>query len=72
VIKVLGNPEDIEEREYFDIYAGDIISGEVSVKEVGKSIFDEFINVASGKMTITESRAGYQELLQLYANGLLM
>jgi len=72
VIKVLGNPEDIEEREYFDIYAGDIISGEVSVKEVGKSIFDEFVKVASGKMTITESRTGYRELLQLYANGLLM
>jgi altronate dehydratase large subunit len=72
VIKVLGNPEDVEEREYFDIYAGDIISGEMSVKEVGESIFDEFIKVASGKITITEKRSGYHELLQLYANGLLM
>jgi altronate dehydratase large subunit len=72
VIKVLGNPEDIEEREYFDIYAGDIISGKMSVKEVGKSIFDEFVGVASGKITITEKRYGYRELLQLYANGLLM
>jgi altronate dehydratase large subunit len=72
VIKVLGNPGDVEEREYFDIYAGDIIGGKMSVKEVGKSIFDEFISVASGKMTITESRTGYQELLQIYADGLLM
>lgn len=72
VIKVLGNPEDIEEKEYFDIYAGDIISGRMSVKEVGKSIFDEFVSVASGKMTITEGRTGYRELLQIYADGLLM
>jgi altronate dehydratase large subunit len=72
VIKVLGNPEDIEEKEYFDIYAGDIISGRMSVKEAGKSIFNEFVSVASGKMTITEDRTGYRELLQIYADGLLM
>jgi altronate dehydratase large subunit len=72
VIKVLGNPEDIVEKEYFDIYAGDIISGKMSVKEVGESIFSEFLSVASGKMTITEKRTGYRELLQIYADGLLM
>jgi altronate dehydratase len=72
VIKVLGNPEDIEEKEYFDIYAGGIISGEMSVKDVGESLFEEFIKVASGKMTVTESRGGYREMLQIYANGLLM
>ncbi len=72
VIKVLGSPEDIEEKDYFDIYAGNIISGGASVKEIGESIFTEFIKVASGKMTITESRSGYRELLQLYADGLLM
>jgi len=72
VIKVLGNPEDIEEREYFDIYAGGIISGEMSVKDAGESLFEEFIKVASGKMTVTESRGGYREMLQIYANGLLM
>ncbi len=72
VIKVLGNPEDEEEKEYFDIYAGDVINGKVSVNEVGKSIFAEIIKVASGKMTITESRSGYQEILQFYTNGLLM
>jgi altronate dehydratase large subunit len=72
VIKIMGNPEDIEEIEYFDIYAGDIIRGKASVKEVGELIFNEFIKVASGKMTLTESRSGYHELLQIYANGLLM
>ncbi len=72
VIKIMGNPEDIEEREYFDIYAGDIIKGSASVKEVGELIFKEFIKVSSGKITITESRSGYRELLQIYANGLLM
>ena len=72
VLKVLGSPENIAEKDYFDIYAGDIIKGLKSIEKVGEEIFQEIIRVASGKLTITETRSNYTELLQIYAKGLLM
>ncbi len=72
VIKILGSPEDISEKQYFDVYAGDIINGDKSIDEVGEEIFQEIISVSSGKLTVTEKRTNYKELLQFYANGVLM
>ncbi len=72
VIKVLGSCDDEEERPYFDIYAGDILRGKESVQEVGERMFRLMLEVASGKKTYTETQTSYREMLQVYADGLLM
>jgi altronate dehydratase large subunit len=41
-----------------DINAGTILTGEESMESVGKRIFNEVIEVASGKLTLGE-RLGY-------------
>lgn len=72
VIKVLGSCDDEDEKEHFDIYAGDILKGTESITDVGSRIFDLILQVASGQKTYTEKQTGYNEMLQIYANGLLM
>ena len=72
VLKVLGSCEDDDEKEYFDIYAGNILKAKESVQSVGSALFNTIIDTASGKETITERRSEYHEMLQLYADGLLM
>lgn len=72
VVKVLGSCDDEDEKEYFDIYAGDILKGRETIAEVGRRIFDLILDIASGKECFTETQTGYSEMLQLYANGLLM
>lgn len=72
VLKVLGSCEDDDEKEYFDIYAGNILKAKESVQSVGSALFNSIIDTASGKETITERRSEYHEMLQLYADGLLM
>ena len=68
-LKVLSSPEEIKEKDYFDVYAGDIVEGSESIDDVGERLFNEIIEVSSGKMTITETRSGYSEPLALYATG---
>jgi altronate dehydratase large subunit len=54
-IKVTGNPEIYSRMaDDMDINAGTIITGEESVDSVGKRIYQEIIDVASGKQTIGE------------------
>jgi altronate dehydratase large subunit len=54
-IKVTGNPEIYSRMaEDMDINAGTIITGEESVDSVGQRIYQEIIDVASGKQTIGE------------------
>lgn len=71
-IKVLGSCDDKDEKEFFDIYAGDILKRKESIEDVGKRIFDLIIEIASGKESYTEGQTSYTEMLQIYANGLLM
>jgi altronate dehydratase large subunit len=55
VIKVTGNSNTYKRMtENMDINAGSIIDGEKTLDEVGKEIFKEIINVASGKPTKAE------------------
>lgn len=72
VVKVLGSCDDEDEKDYFDIYAGEILKGKESINDVGDRLFNFIIDVAAGKETYTESQNEYSEMLQFYANGLLM
>ncbi len=71
-VKVLGSCDDEDEKDHFDIYAGDILRGKESVEQVGERLFDLIKAIASGQETYTERKTGYTEMLQIYANGLLM
>lgn len=59
-IKVTGNPETYR-RMPQDMYvnAGTIITGKGSIDSVGRRIFDEVIEVASGKATLGETLGYY-------------
>ena len=48
VIKVLGSSDDVSEKEHFDIYAGDIVTGTESVESVGNRIYSLILDIASG------------------------
>jgi len=72
VVKVLGSCDDEDEKDYFDLYAGDILKGQESITEAGDRLFKLIVGIASGQATYTESHSDYSEMLQLYADGLLM
>jgi altronate dehydratase large subunit len=55
-IKVTGNPETYRRMpQDMDINAGTIITGGESIESVGRQIFNEMIEVASGKATLGET-----------------
>jgi len=55
-VKVTGNPETYRRMpQDMDINAGTIITGKESIDSVGRRIFDEVIEVASGKATLGET-----------------
>jgi len=55
VIKVATNNELFERmREDMDINAGEIATGNASLEDIGKEIFEAIIAVASGKKTVSE------------------
>lgn len=72
IIKIMGSTHDDCAIPYFDIFAGDIIRGTKSINDVGQEIYDEILAVASGKTTFTEREITYREMLQFYADGLVM
>jgi len=72
VIKVLSNPSDSQESEYFDIYAGSIVEGKESAEQVGDRLVKEILAIASGKASRSEMHSAYQEPLELYATGPLL
>jgi len=62
VIKVTGNDFTYEKmKDNFDFNAGDIISKDVSIEEMGQRFFDMVIRVANGEMTQAE-KLGADEL----------
>ncbi len=55
VIKICGNPETYRRmREDMDIDAGVVMTGQKSIEEVGKEIFDFTLRVANGEPTKSE------------------
>jgi len=69
VIKILGNPTDSREEEYFDIYVGTLIEGQESVSEAGERLLRQIIAVASGKPTKLETSPRYREIIEVYFTG---
>jgi altronate dehydratase large subunit len=58
-IKVTGNPDTYRKMSHdMDIDASTILTGQESIESVAKRIFNEVIEVASGKLTLGE-RLGY-------------
>jgi len=56
VIKVTGNPETYRKlRSIIDVYVGTIVEGIETLEEAGERLFKEVIEVASGKLTASES-----------------
>lgn len=75
ILKIVSKLESINEKKYFDIYAGDIIEGNTSINNKGEQIFEEIIKFASGKLTINEILNNYSQFMSLYATtggGLVM
>jgi altronate dehydratase large subunit len=69
VMKILSHPKEVEQKEYFDFYAGAIIEGRESVAEAGGRLLQEIIAVASGKPTKLEMMPRYREVLDMYTTG---
>ena len=70
VIKILGNPKDIAERDYFDVYVGDVIEGKESLQQAGERVLTKIISVASGEPTKTEGLTRpYREVMEIYHTG---
>jgi altronate dehydratase large subunit len=56
IIKVTGNPETYRRMSQdIDINAGTIMNGEESIDSVGQRVFNEVLEVASGKPTLGET-----------------
>lgn len=72
VIKVLGSNEDADQRNFYDAYTGDILTGVCSIEQAGERIFETILAVASGEATYTEQHSRYQETIRFYMNGLVM
>ena len=64
VIKLLSNPGDSKEKNYFDIFLGDVVEGQESVLDAGKRTLEEIIAIASGKPTKMEMWPRYQEMME--------
>jgi altronate hydrolase len=66
VIKIAANPEMFERlREDMDINAGRILSGEVTLDEVGDEIYDLVKEVAGGTKSKSE-QLGHREFILTY------
>jgi len=56
VIKVTGNPRTAQRlKDHIDVDVSSIIEGEATLEEAGESVFQELLNVASGKTTKSET-----------------
>ncbi len=72
VIKIFSSPQDIAQREYFDVYAGTIIEGKETIADVGRRVLEELAAVASGKPCKQEMHSRYHEMLLMYTTGPLL
>ncbi|RUS65964.1 (2R)-sulfolactate sulfo-lyase subunit beta [Saezia sanguinis] len=63
VVKITGNPHTYNRmRANIDINAGEVLSGQCSLNEMGDRIYQEILDVASGKLCKAEE-FGHDELL---------
>jgi altronate hydrolase len=57
---ICGNPRTYARVENMDVNAGRIMTGESTIAEVGREIFDLLLRVAAGEMTKSET-LGHRE-----------
>jgi len=69
VMKLFSSPQDVSQKDYFDIYAGTIIEGIETVEQVGKRLLEEIVAIASGKPARQEMNSRYREPLIMYYTG---
>lgn len=69
VLKLFSSPQDVSQKEYFDLYAGTIIEGTETVAQVGQRLLEEVVAVASGKPARQEMNSRYREPLIMYYTG---
>jgi altronate dehydratase large subunit len=69
ILRVLGNSYDfLESGDVFDINAGTIIDGTESINAVGRRIYSQLLNAASGGRVKAEyMRKDYIEPLKIYS-----
>jgi len=61
VIKITANKQTYRRmRENIDFYAGDVINGDRSIETTGEELFQQILQVASGKITTAE-KFGFSE-----------
>jgi len=72
VLKVLSNPQNMGEKEYFDIMVGTVIQGKESIPQAGDRLLREIIAVASGKPTKLEMLPRYREPMTFYTTEPMM
>ena len=69
VMKLFSSPQDVSQRDYFDVYAGTIIEGTETVEQVGRRLLEEIVAIASGKPARQEMNSRYREPLIMYYTG---
>ncbi|MBN1856882.1 MAG: UxaA family hydrolase [Dehalococcoidia bacterium] len=69
VLKLFSSPQDVSQKEYFDVYAGTIIEGTETVADVGQRLLEELVAIASGKPARQEMNSRYHEPLIMYYTG---
>jgi altronate dehydratase large subunit len=68
VLKVTGNPETYRNlSDNIDVNAGTILDGGESLNSVGRRIFEEVVEIASGRMTKAEA-LGFQDFIVYRTN----
>jgi len=68
VLKVTGNPETYGKLlDNIDVNAGTILDGSESLASVGRRVFDEVVEVASGRLTKAEA-LGFREFIVYRTN----
>lgn len=65
VVKILSSPKDASEKNFFDIYLGQLIAGEEALADAGERLLKEIIATASGKPVKMEMLPPYQEHLEI-------
>jgi len=69
VVKITGNPVTWDRlRDHMDMNVGAIMEGEETLPKAGERIFNEIIEVASGKLTKAEI-SGYTKAMDIYTVG---
>ena len=69
VVKITGNEVTWNKlRDHMDVNVNAVIAGTESLPEAGKRIFQEIIEVASGKLTKAEI-SGYTKAMDIYTTG---